>query len=136
MVTPSIEMILRSLALQDETVISDLLAMDVARPDGGWLEQRTQGLVRLAALVALDAPVVSYQSAVLEALAAGAAAEEIVGAVVAIAPLVGIARVTAAVPALGLALGYDLDAAFERLDEQDLPRGAAATTPPPGKRRS
>jgi alkylhydroperoxidase/carboxymuconolactone decarboxylase family protein YurZ len=58
----------------------------------------------------------SYQSAVIDALAAGVTADEIVGALIAVAPLVGLALVTSAAPAIAAALGYDLDEAFERMD--------------------
>jgi alkylhydroperoxidase/carboxymuconolactone decarboxylase family protein YurZ len=43
------------------------------------------------------------------ALAAGATDEEIVGVLAAVAPVVGSARVNAAAPALGRALGYEVD---------------------------
>jgi 4-carboxymuconolactone decarboxylase len=46
-------------------------------------------------------------------LAAGVTADEIVGALMAVAPITGVARVLAAAPEFALALGYDLDAAFE-----------------------
>jgi alkylhydroperoxidase/carboxymuconolactone decarboxylase family protein YurZ len=49
-------------------------------------------------------------------LAAGVTADEIVGALIVVAPLVGLARVTSAAPAIAAALGYDLDEAFERMD--------------------
>jgi alkylhydroperoxidase/carboxymuconolactone decarboxylase family protein YurZ len=64
----------------------------------------------------MDAPTVCYQAVVIDALAAGAAPDEIVGALVAVAPLVGAARVASAAPAISAALGCDLDEAFERLD--------------------
>ncbi len=73
-------------------------------------------MARLSALIALDAPVVSYQSTVIDALASGVTADEIVGTLIAVAPIVGLARVTSAAPAIALALGYDLDAAFEQVN--------------------
>lgn len=73
-------------------------------------------MARLSALIALDAPVVSYQSTVIDALASGVTADEVVGALIAVAPIVGLARVTSAAPAIALALGYDLDAAFEQVN--------------------
>jgi 4-carboxymuconolactone decarboxylase len=80
------------------------------------LSQKTQSIARISALIALDAAVVSYQAAVIDALAAGATSDEIVGVLLAVAALVGRTRVTSAAPALALAMGYDVDAAFERLD--------------------
>ena len=80
---------------------------------------RTLAIARLGALIALDATVVSYQAAVMQALTAGVTAEEIVGALFAVAPLVGITRVTSAAPAIALAMGYDVGDAIERLDDPD-----------------
>jgi 4-carboxymuconolactone decarboxylase len=47
------------------------------------------------------------------ALSAGASYEEIVGVLIAVLPLVGIARVVSAAPNLGLAVGYDVAEALE-----------------------
>lgn len=118
----TIEEVLRRLALQDESLIAHTLAMRREPTQPCWLHERTQAIARLSALIALDAAVVSYQSAVIDALAAGVTADEILGALIAVAPLVGLARVTSAAPAIAAALGYDLDEAFERLD-----RGATET---------
>lgn len=111
------EELLRRLAIQDESVIPRTPMMRTDITDTPWLQQRPQALVRLGALVALGACVVSYQAAVTDALAAGATAQEIVGALIAVAPLVGVPRVTAAAPVIAAALGYELDRAFEHLDE-------------------
>lgn len=118
-VATPLEEILRSLALQEETVVNDV-APPATDEDGGLrLDPKVQSLVRLGALIALDAPVVSYQTAVVDALSAGAVPEEVVGALLTVAPLVGTARVTSATPAISIGLGYDLEAAFERLDRAD-----------------
>jgi 4-carboxymuconolactone decarboxylase len=47
------------------------------------------------------------------ALRAGVSYDEIVGVLVAVLPLVGIARVVSAAPNLGLAIGYDVSEALE-----------------------
>ena len=83
------------------------------------LDHKTHALVRLAAALALDAPPSLYQATIHTALAAGASLDEIVGALIAVAPTVGIARVVSAAPEVALALGYDLDAAFEAPDLSD-----------------
>jgi hypothetical protein len=50
----------------------------------------------------------------------GATFDEIVGCLIAVAPVVGLARVVSAAPELALALGYDVDAALEATGgEQD-----------------
>jgi hypothetical protein len=55
----------------------------------------------------------SYQAIVETAHATGATFDEIVGCLIAVAPVVGLARVVSAAPELALALGYDVDAALE-----------------------
>lgn len=111
---------LRRLALHDEDVIQAALAMnlhgDLGRDDACRLSPKTHALARLAALLALGAAPVSYQWTVGAALDAGATAEEIIGTMIAVAPISGIARVMQATPDVALQIGYDLDAAFEELD--------------------
>ncbi|HEV3094860.1 MAG TPA: carboxymuconolactone decarboxylase family protein [Solirubrobacteraceae bacterium] len=72
------------------------------------LDGRTFGLVKIAALVALDSPPASYAWQVPNALAEGATPEEMVGVLCAIAPQVGGPRVVAAAPEIMLALGLEL----------------------------
>ena len=107
---------LRRLALHDERCIESMLAMPVGsgRPSG--LHPRTHALVRLGAVVALGAGSVSYHWAVGAALAASATTDDIVGTLVAVAPISGLARVLSATPEVALSIGYDIDAAFEQLD--------------------
>jgi alkylhydroperoxidase/carboxymuconolactone decarboxylase family protein YurZ len=110
---------LRRLALHDEALIESVLAMRLrwAPPDAARrLSPKTHALVRLAALLALGAAPVSYQWSVEAALDADATTEEILGTMIAVAPISGIARVVQATPDVALQLGYDLDAAFEELD--------------------
>jgi 4-carboxymuconolactone decarboxylase len=110
------EEILRRLALEDESVIQAALARQPETTHAPELDQKAQAIARLGALIALNAAVVSYQSEVMDALTAGLTSDEIVGVLFAVAPLVGRTRVTSAAPAMALAMGYDVDAAFERLD--------------------
>ena len=42
--------------------------------------------------------------------------DEIVGTLIAVAPIVGTARVVSAAPELALALGYDIEAALEGVE--------------------
>jgi hypothetical protein len=70
----------------------------------------------LAALVAMRAPATAYRDTVEAALDGGAREEEVIGTLVAVAATVGLSRVVSATVALGLALGYDIDAALEELD--------------------
>lgn len=104
---------LRSLALSDERFMESVLRIRHDTGEPSQLDKKTHALVRLAAALAIDAAPTSCQSAVEFALAAGASGDEIVGTLIAAAPIVGLARLVTAAPKLALALGYDLDAAFE-----------------------
>lgn len=114
------ERTLRSLALHDERIVTAILGKGLDPRDVSCLDARTQALVRLGALIALDGPVVSYQSCITMALAAGATTDDIVDTLIAVAPITGQARLVAAAPALAAAVGYDLDAAFEVYDNRGL----------------
>lgn len=72
------------------------------------LDPRSYALVKVAALVALDAPPASYQWQVQTALADGVSPRDILGVLFAIAPQVGGPRVVAAAPEIMLALGLSL----------------------------
>ena len=72
------------------------------------LDDRTYSLVKVAALIALDAPPASYMWQVGNAVAAGCTAAELLGVLIAIAPQVGGPRTVAAAPELMVALGLSL----------------------------
>jgi 4-carboxymuconolactone decarboxylase len=112
---------LRRLALHDEDSIETVLAMHVKDDETCGLDPKTHALVRLGALVALGAAPVSYQWNVGVALEAGATADDIVGILIAVAPISGLARVILAIPDVALPMGYDLDAAFEELGPDSPP---------------
>jgi 4-carboxymuconolactone decarboxylase len=73
------------------------------------LSPRTRTLVRLASLVAVDAPVTTLRWAVDLAACAGAGDDEIAGVLVAVGSDIGIARVVSAAPRLAMAIGYDVE---------------------------
>jgi len=108
---------LRCMALGDERYVKDVLAMQLTNVDASGLDPKTHALVRLGALIALDASQSSFQWNAATALASGATVDEIVGVLIAVAQTVGLARVASAAPAVALALGYDIDAALEAHDE-------------------
>jgi len=114
---------LRKLALRDDRYIERLLADSDASKADSRLDRRTHALVRLAALIAVDAATPSYLEAIDSARASDATSDEIVGCLVAVLPTIGVARVVSAAPKVGLALGYDVDAALE------LQRGTGGDTP-------
>ena len=104
---------LRSIALSDDRFVASVLGMGQDTIEISRLNAKTHALVRLAALLAVGAAQSSYNESVERALASGASLDEIVGLLIAIAPTVGLGRVVSAAPELGLALGYDVDAALE-----------------------
>jgi len=104
--------VLRKLAIGDEALLHRALADetgDLARS----VDPKTLALVRVAALIAVDACEASYLPAVDAARAAGATDEEVVACLFAALRVLGVARVVSAAPKLGLALGYDVAAALE-----------------------
>jgi 4-carboxymuconolactone decarboxylase len=106
---------LRRLVLHDEGCIQSMLGIHLNNEAAG-LDPKTQALIRLGGLVAMGAAPTSYQWSAAAALDAGASAEDVVGALVAVAPISGFARVISATPEVALAIGYDIDQAFEALD--------------------
>jgi alkylhydroperoxidase/carboxymuconolactone decarboxylase family protein YurZ len=107
---------LRKLALRDDRFIDSLLGMDRANASVSGIDPVSHALLRIAALIAIDAAPPSYMSAVEAGLDAGASYDEIVGTLIAVMPIVGVPRVVSAAPNLGLALGYDVSAALELVD--------------------
>jgi 4-carboxymuconolactone decarboxylase len=100
---------LEGLATQEESVVASLLEMQLHNLEASNLDPRTYSLVKIAALIALDAPPASYMVQVAFALEAGVQPEEIINVLVAVAPQVGMPRAVAAAPELMLALGLELE---------------------------
>ena len=107
---------LRRLVLHDEGCIQSMLGIHLSNNQAPGLDPKTQALIRLGGLVAMGAAPLSYQWAASAALDAGASAEDVVDALVAVAPISGLARVISAIPEVAIAIGYDIDQAFEALD--------------------
>ncbi len=114
------EATLRKLAIRDDSFIETVLACEQENENASSLDGKQHALVRIAGLVALDAAPPSYMASVEAGLAAGLSREEIVGSLVALMPVVGVARVVSAAPKLGFALGYDVAAALEEFGPTDL----------------
>jgi alkylhydroperoxidase/carboxymuconolactone decarboxylase family protein YurZ len=116
MIIATYEETLRRLVLHDEGCIQATLGINLNTNEAAGLDPRTQALVRLGGLVAMGAAPVSCHWAAEAALDAGATAEDVVGALVAVAPICGLTRVISATPEIALAIGYDIDQAFETFD--------------------
>ena len=101
----------------DETPLLDLLKdMTAASLDATTLDEKTLMLVRIAALVAVDAPPVSYAMNLEAAAEVGLNAEQVRGVLAAIAPIVGTTRVVSATTSIAGALALEVELA--ELDEQ------------------
>ena len=99
---------LHGLSLGDLEVLGEALELREAAQESSGLDARTFGLVKIAALIALDAPPASYLWQVSNALDSGASPAEILGVLRAVAPQVGGPRVVAAAPEIMIALGLSL----------------------------
>ena len=106
---------LRRLVVHDDAHL-EVIAVAGSSFATSVVDERTEALVRVAATVAVDAALSSFQHAVELALAAGATNDEIVATVEAVTPVTGAARVVVSAPKVALALGYDVEEALERLD--------------------
>ena len=103
--------------MRDDAYVERLLGSDAANIAASHLDAKTHALVRIAALVAVDAAPPSYMAATLAAQRSGASSDEIVGCLIAILPAVGVPRVVSAAPKVGLGLGYDVETALESRTE-------------------
>ncbi|HTO25056.1 MAG TPA: carboxymuconolactone decarboxylase family protein [Gaiellaceae bacterium] len=99
----------------DSPILSLLASMNLAGIEASSLDAQTMMLVRLAALVAVDAPPISYVLNLQMAGDVDVSAEEVEGMLAAIAPIVGSARVAAAAGNVVRALGLEI--ALAELDE-------------------
>jgi len=99
---------LAGLAIGDSDLLTESVELREQWREKSGLDERSYALVKLAALIALDAPPASYLWQVSNALAAGATPADLVGVLVAIAPQVGGPKLVAAAPELMVALGLSL----------------------------
>jgi alkylhydroperoxidase/carboxymuconolactone decarboxylase family protein YurZ len=102
----------------ESPVLDTLAAMTVASIDHNSLSPREYMLARLAALIAMDAPPLSYVANAAAIEESGITADEIQGVMIAVAPVVGGPRVMSAgghiLRALGIAVAVaDADLAAE-----------------------
>ena len=102
---------LRRLAINDAGFTEHCLRGADAGSAG--LDPKILALARLAALVAVGGSGPSFGAHADAAVSAGASAAEIVDVLVGVVPTVGLPRVVAAAPKVGMALGYDVDRALE-----------------------
>jgi alkylhydroperoxidase/carboxymuconolactone decarboxylase family protein YurZ len=90
-------------------ILDEAVGLRELNREGSGLDPRAFALVKIAALIALDAPPASYVWQVGNALADDVTPEDILGVLRAVAPQVGLPKVVAAAPEIMVALGLDLD---------------------------
>lgn len=100
--------VLTALALGDSGILGEAAELREQLRVDSSLDAKTFALVKIAALVALDAAPASYLWQVREAVQAGASAREILGVLTAVVPQTGMTRVVAAAPEIMIALGLEL----------------------------
>jgi 4-carboxymuconolactone decarboxylase len=111
---PTGEDLLRRLSAADQDAARIVLALHAQPADSpitgdATLAPRTRMLVRLASLMAVDAPTATLRWAVELAACAGAGDDEIARVLVTVGADIGVARVVSAAPRLAMAIGYDVD---------------------------
>jgi hypothetical protein len=117
----------RRLSLGDPGFIAMITRAEGPDPTVVHLDARTDALVKIAALVALDAPPSSYRAPVEAADRAGAELDDLLAVLVAVGGAVGSARLISGAPRIALAAGYDVEVDLEHLDRAEpLPEGHSA----------
>ena len=110
---------LSGFALSDPELLLEGLELRTDWQERSGLDPRTFSLVKIAALIALDAPPSSYLWQVANALGSGCTPEDLLGVLKAVAPQVGGPRVVAAAPELMIAMGLALPAGVDGEDGDD-----------------
>jgi len=108
-VTKDAEDTLRGVSVGDAPLLERLLSMQLENLEASGLDPRSYAMVKLATLIAVDAPPASYVAQLAFAREAGVTTDEVIGVLVAAAPQVGIPKVVAAAPEIMLALDLPLD---------------------------
>jgi hypothetical protein len=103
--------------MSDQPVMDTIAMMTAASLENCELEAREHMLVRVAALAAVDAAPLSYLANAGAASETGVTLEDVQNVLVAIAPIVGAARVVSAAGNITRALGFAIAVAEAELSE-------------------
>lgn len=103
----------RRLAVGDQRMVASVCTPQGERTEFGRLDARTESLLRIGTLVALDAPPTSFRAEVEAAERAGARLDDLLAVLIGTADLVGSARIVSAAPRIALAAGYDVDSELD-----------------------
>lgn len=112
-IEPTPEELLVGLAGGNSDVFKLAMAMQAENLEESGLDARTYSLVKLATLVALDAPGVSYLLQTALALDNGVTPSDLVGLLVAVGPQLGQPRIVAGARNIALALGISEEVAAD-----------------------
>jgi hypothetical protein len=107
----------RGVDMSAQPVMDTIGIMTAASLENCQLEAREHMLVRVAALAAADAPALSYLANAGAASETGLTLEDVQNVLVAIAPIVGSARVVSAAGNITRALGFAIAVADAELDD-------------------
>ena len=108
------EDVLRRLTVNDPSTTRSILSDEVAALGDVALDERSEHLVRLGALIALDAGPSAIGGEVSSALAAGASRSDVVCVLLKVGPYVGSARLVGMAPRIAEAIGFDVYRELER----------------------
>jgi alkylhydroperoxidase/carboxymuconolactone decarboxylase family protein YurZ len=103
---------------EDTPVLDTLSEITAASVDHRTLEPREHMLARLAALVAVDAPPLSYLVNVGAAVDVGVTLEDVQGVLVAVAPIVGTPKVVSAAENIAETLDFVIDVTEAELEAE------------------
>ena len=116
---------------ENDTPVSDtLLVMTATSLENSDLSPRELMIARIAALVAIDAPAVSYALNAVPATDSGINLDDVEDILVAVAPIAGTARIVSATANIAEGLGFVIALAEAELEEEELEAeamGIAAT---------
>jgi 4-carboxymuconolactone decarboxylase len=115
----------RRLFLGDASHLEILIRERAAIPAGQRLDPTGEVLVKIGALAATDGSGSTWQRTIGEALNVGLTTDQVIDALVVLAPILGVTRVVEIAPKLALAVGLDVDAMLEVEDPAPPRRGAA-----------
>ena len=105
----------------NDTPVSDtLLVMTATSLENSDLSPRELMIARIAALVAVDAPAASYALNTLPAADSGITVDDVEDILVAVAPVVGTARIVSATAKIAEGLGFVIALAEAELEEEEL----------------
>jgi hypothetical protein len=115
----------RRLILGDASHLEILIRERAATPAVQRIDPTGEVLLKIGALAATDGSDATWQRTIGEALNIGLTTDQVIDALVVLAPILGATRVVAIAPKLALAVGLDVDAMLEVEDPVSRRRGVA-----------